>query len=254
MGFPFGLSGILLGLLMGHFVDTLIERNTRSGGAENLEMVTQLFTLFGRVVGFAGGMSQSQALFLQGILQNQLPLRGAAARRVLAAFEESVAASRGRPWSEILSDTAALAKDIDSDYFLDRRSLLWTYATCRRLAALGTVRPGIVELLDTIAKAFVIFEEVGTAGTTGSRSPHEDESAWAGFKPAHEATPDAWATLGLKPGASDADLKKAYRTLVRQYHPDSHSHLPDGDPAKKKAAEQFLHVQQAYERIRKSQS
>ena len=255
MGFPFGLTGILLGLLLGHFVDTLVERNTRTGRTENLEMVSQLFALFGRVVGFGGGMNQSQALFLQGILQNQLPLRGADARRALAAFEESVRNAVGRPWSEVLSDTAALAKDIDSDYFLDRRSLLWTYATCRRLAGLGTLRPGVVELLDTIAKAFVIYEEVGTAGTAGSRPREEyDEQSWAGFKPAHEATPDAWATLGLKPGAAEAEVKKAYRTLVRQYHPDSHSHLPDGDPAKKKAAEQFLHVQQAYERIRKSSS
>ena len=30
----------------------------------------------------------------------------------------------------------------------------------------------------------------------------------------------AYAQLGLEPSASDAEVKKAYRKLVSQYHPD----------------------------------
>ena len=254
VGASFGIPGILIGLLLGHMLDMGLERGGSSSlGTDSLDLVRHLFALFGRIAGFGGGVNSTQVLFLQGILQNQLQLSGNSARTALAAFQDSVTANGNRPWAEVLSDTSDLAREIYNDYFLDRRTLLWTYATCRRLAALGTLRPGIIELLDAVAKSFVIFEEVGSAGGGGERPRDSyDEKAWAGFKPASQATPDAWATLGLSPGTSEDVLKKTYRALVRKYHPDSHSHLHDGDPAKKKAAEQFMHVQQAYERIQKS--
>lgn len=52
-------------------------------------------------------------------------------------------------------------------------------------------------------------------------------------RPAPEPTPEpgpltppaAWALLGLTPGVSRADARKAFRTLVAQYHPDKVSHL-----------------------------
>ena len=32
---------------------------------------------------------------------------------------------------------------------------------------------------------------------------------------------DYYADLGLQPGASQEEIKKAFRTLAAQYHPDS---------------------------------
>ncbi|MBI1315988.1 DnaJ domain-containing protein [bacterium] len=47
--------------------------------------------------------------------------------------------------------------------------------------------------------------------------------------------------LGLGPDATEVDIRKAYRRLVRQWHPDVNP-----DPA---ARDQFLLVQKAYERL-----
>ena len=48
-----------------------------------------------------------------------------------------------------------------------------------------------------------------------------------------------YETLGLKKGASDAEIKKAYRKLARQYHPDVNK--------EKEAEEKFKEINAAYE-------
>lgn len=51
---------------------------------------------------------------------------------------------------------------------------------------------------------------------------------------------DYYEVLGLKQGASEEDIKKAFKTMARKYHPDLH---PD-DP---NAAEKFKEINEAYE-------
>lgn len=58
---------------------------------------------------------------------------------------------------------------------------------------------------------------------------------------------DPYEVLGLKRGASDEEIKKAYRTLSRKYHPDANINNPNADQAEEK----FKQVQAAYEQIMK---
>ena len=53
--------------------------------------------------------------------------------------------------------------------------------------------------------------------------------------------------LGVPQGASEDDIKKAYRKLSRKYHPDANIN----NPHKAEAEEKFKEVQQAYEQIMK---
>lgn len=56
-----------------------------------------------------------------------------------------------------------------------------------------------------------------------------------------------YQVLGVSPGASDDEIKKAYRTLSRKYHPDANVNNPN----KAQAEERFKEVQQAYDQIMK---
>ena len=60
---------------------------------------------------------------------------------------------------------------------------------------------------------------------------------------------NAYKILEITPNATDAEVKKAYRTMAKKYHPDK---IQAKDPALKKGAqEKFQQVQAAYETIQK---
>ena len=54
---------------------------------------------------------------------------------------------------------------------------------------------------------------------------------------------DPYAVLGLSPGASDEEVKKAYRTLAKKYHPDR-------NPGDEEAARKMQEINAAYEQIK----
>ena len=58
---------------------------------------------------------------------------------------------------------------------------------------------------------------------------------------------DPYQVLGISPGASDEEIKKAYRALSRKYHPDANIDNPNREAAE----ERFKEVQQAYDQIMK---
>ena len=58
---------------------------------------------------------------------------------------------------------------------------------------------------------------------------------------------DPYQVLGVSRSASDEEIKKAYRTLSRKYHPDANVNNPNKDQAE----ERFKQVQQAYDLIMK---
>lgn len=60
---------------------------------------------------------------------------------------------------------------------------------------------------------------------------------------------NAYKILEISPNATDTEVKKAYRTMAKKYHPDK---LQTDDAALKKGAqEKFQQVQAAYEAIQK---
>ena len=56
---------------------------------------------------------------------------------------------------------------------------------------------------------------------------------------------DPYAVLGLQSGASEEEVKKAYRRLSRKYHPDANINNPNKDAMEQK----FIEVQAAYDAI-----
>ena len=61
---------------------------------------------------------------------------------------------------------------------------------------------------------------------------------------------DPYSVLGVDPGASDEEIKRAYRELARKYHPDNYQNNPLADLAEEKMKE----INEAYHTITRSRS
>jgi len=61
---------------------------------------------------------------------------------------------------------------------------------------------------------------------------------------------DYYEVLGVARGASDQDLKKAYRRLAHQYHPDKNQSDPEAEEKFKEAAEAYAVLSNSEQRQR----
>lgn len=60
---------------------------------------------------------------------------------------------------------------------------------------------------------------------------------------------NAYKILEIEKSATDSEVKKAFRTMAKKYHPDKLQHMDEA--YRKGAEEKFLKVQEAYEQIQK---
>jgi tetratricopeptide (TPR) repeat protein len=62
---------------------------------------------------------------------------------------------------------------------------------------------------------------------------------------------DPYSILGVSVGASDEEVKNAYRNLARKYHPDNYD---DSNPLKELAKEKMQEINAAYDEIQRDRS
>ena len=62
---------------------------------------------------------------------------------------------------------------------------------------------------------------------------------------------DPYSILGVHPGATDEEVKNAYRNLARKYHPDNYD---DSKPLKELAKEKMQEINAAYDEIQRNRT
>ncbi|WP_022668664.1 co-chaperone DjlA [Desulfospira joergensenii] len=130
-------------------------------------------------------------------------------------------------------------------------------AFARQFYSVFSSQPNIIELM-----LDVLFR---VSAADGNISPQEDAMIQAAFRIFNYADSDArrfrskyvkktnqdYAALKIDESASDEEVKKQYRTLANEYHPDKIEAKGLPEEFIKFANDKFVEIQEAYERIRK---
>lgn len=117
-------------------------------------------------------------------------------------------------------------------------------ALLRRIAGRLGFTGAQFDQLDALIRA---AREHGTRGPGGAAGGRR-----AAAGPAAMSADEARAILGVKPGASEADVKKAYRRLMNQHHPDKLIARGMPEEMVKVATTRTQEIRTAYETLRRA--
>jgi hypothetical protein len=96
------------------------------------------------------------------------------------------------------------------------------------------------------------FEKYFNRGARYSYAGEPDETAQGTDESGQgRSSKDPYRILGIEKGLSKEEIKKAYRKLANQYHPDKVSHL--GAEFKDLAEKRFKEIHEAYEMLMRGQ-
>jgi DnaJ like chaperone protein len=207
-----GPVGAAVGLFLGHQFD----RGMGASGAGSFDGVGQVF--FEATFGVMGYVAKADGPVTDGQIQ--------AARSIMSRMRLDTAQVQ----EAIRLFTAGKARDWPLERELTRlRDALGARRTLRRAfyeiqmeAALadGQLAAPTREVLWRIASALELTRVETAQIEAMSRLGRNSGRARGGIRTIRPSSADAYRVLGLEEGASDAEVKLAYRRLMNQHHPD----------------------------------
>jgi DnaJ like chaperone protein len=264
--FSGGPFGIIIGMIAGHLFDQFIERNMLGADAQktdaDIDSTLQLqiqqiffrttFRVMGRIAKADGYVSTEEIAAAKHIM-SQMGLNGDMRQQAIQFFtdgkdEHFDLGPDLRRLKEALSHQASLSQMFleiqlsvaysDGKLTLEERRVL--DRICRDLG----ISAFQFEWIHSRVKAAI-------AGGWNSNSRSNGKGSNSRQSPASEIA-TAYAVLGVKADISDTNLKKEYRRLMSQHHPDKL--VAKGLPAEmmKLAKEKTQDIQTAYDKVRQA--
>jgi DnaJ like chaperone protein len=249
MGLAAGsLPGLLLGVLIGHTFDRALVRALGFGSPENIERVKDsffetTFLLAGYLAKVNGRVAQSEIDHTEQFIA-QMGLSAEQRQRAINLFRQGT-----KPGFEIERTVATFLQMCGPRRQLQQTLLLFLislaqadrgiepseHAALVRIAGLMGLSATQLELLLRMTQAQEHFHRQNGSATQRGTSLGE-----------------AYSALGVDSGISDKELKRAYRKLMSENHPDKL--IAQGVPEDmiKLATARSQEIQAAYEMIKKT--
>ena len=198
---------------------------TESQSAEHNRFVELLVALLVRLAEIDGDLDRREVAAIRTFFQRELGYRG----ERLVWLRDLVKESR-----RARASTETLCRELGRNYGIHARFIVLEVLT-RVAEADGRISPE--------EQAF-IAEVTGLLGL-GRFSGGFDFGTGRSPRPRHDSIEEALATLGLAEGVASEDIKKTWRRLAMENHPDRAAHL--GPEFRRIAEEQMRKINAAYE-------
>ncbi len=243
-----GPLGLLIGVLVGHAFDRGLAGTLRFGSPENLARIQAsffetTFLLCGHVAKADGRVSEQEIAHTEALF-TQLGIAGEQRQRAIECFRRGAAEDfQPEPVLSAFLQTCGHNRRLQQTLLLflvslalaDHRIEPGELTALQRIAGLMGVGLAQLELILKMARAQEHFH--GREGYTAQAGTTLD---------------DAYAALGVNAGATDAQVKRAYRRQMSENHPDKLIARGVPEEMVKLATARSQEVQAAYEMIRKA--
>lgn len=241
-----GLFGALIGGAIGWML-TPRHRVSRTQAAFG-DVVEPLFALLGAVAKADGRVSAAEIAIAERLM-GRMGLTAEQRQRAVTSFNAGKAPgfdldralAHLRDWTGGRRDHAITVLDVVVETVLAEGAGEAKMQILRRLAA--ALRISEMELMALMAmKGYAWTPPGGGRGWGGAQG--------GAYTPPRRAStgPDPYAVLGIARSADDRAIKRAYRKLISEHHPDRLGDLPED--LRKRAEARASEINAAYERIK----
>ena len=242
-----GVFGLIVGVFIGHTFDRGLISTLRFGSPENIERIKTSFfetsfLLSGHLAKADGRVTQQEIDHIEQVF-TQMGLSAEQRKRAIDLFRQGAAEDfQVEPVVAAFLDTCGPQRQLQQTMLLFLISLALAdqkiepseHAALVRIATLMGLGTAQLEQLLRMAQAQDHFHgQGGYAAQPGT------------------SLEDAYTALGVNNSVSDKDLKRAYRKLMSENHPDKLIAKGVPEDMIKLATERSQEIQAAYEMIRK---
>ena len=248
--------GAIVGAIIGFIFDNLRYSQRKRATPEVGGFVGPLFTLLGAVAKSDGRVSEAEIAVAERLM-TRMGL-GAEQRKQAAAsfnvgkqpeFDVTRTINELRDWVGVRRDHAFPVLDVVIETVLaEGNPAPEKMAILRHLAF--ALRVSDMELMALMAMKGFVWS-AGTGGQRGHGYGHaRDWSGSGGYVPPQRAAqgPDPYAVLGIDRSADERAIKRAYRKLISEHHPDRLGDLPED--MRKRAEARASEINAAYDRVK----
>jgi DnaJ like chaperone protein len=262
-----GLLGALVGALFGHLVDRFLA-GIIGVGATQKAFYDALFASLGHLSKADGRVTETEIRMVEALMQ-QMKIGGEERQRAIRLFNQGKQAG--------FDLEAALQPFVQHSVVRQDLRQMFMDILIQAAFSSGEVTPAEHAVLQRVAQALRIPAQLFTAmmqargaasgAAQGAAAGARGGSAWgpsagaygnggagARWRPVATApTLDQdYAQLGLTRQASDAEVKRAYRKLVSQYHPDKLVSRGLPEEMMEVAKNRVREINTAYDRIKQA--
>jgi DnaJ like chaperone protein len=247
----FGLPGAVIGLLIGHQFDKALTRNI--SGAGNQAQIQQAFLrmtflTMGKLAKADGQVSKDEIEWAEFVM-SRMNLTADLRRQAMQLFSEGKAEGFDLD-SELIAFRRVVGRHATVVQMFLEIQIQAAYADGSVSSAEGALLRHVCRQLGISDMRFeIIHQRIKAERAFAGQGGYQQGAGQPQYTPADKLK-EAYQVIGVEASATDAVLKKAYRRLMSQHHPDKLVAKGLPEEMMRIAKEKTQEIQAAYDLIK----